>query len=202
MPLLYLLKSHCHVTLHVSVWVEILYRYRQRNVSKVTLHVSVWVEIRQGRIQRAVQLVTLHVSVWVEMTLIILRTLKMSSRSTWACELKSSQKQERKRTSRHAPRERVSWNAVPHNAWHTAKSHAPRERVSWNWLLRTDRVHYPRHAPRERVSWNESHSWYRYLILVTLHVSVWVEIWEVLTSGRNTTSRSTWACELKWLAFL
>ena len=55
--------------------------------------------------------------------------------------------------------------------------HAPRERVSWNvdWQVIIDRT--KGHAPRERVSWNkEPEKPDCYPKGVTLHVSVWVEI--------------------------
>ena len=99
------------VTLHVSVWVEILkqifyfHHVESRSTwacelkfnpvseflgyKKVTLHVSVWVEIAvlgEGRTPTAV---TLHVSVWVE---IVKRDKQTNS------------------VLSHAPRERVSWN--------------------------------------------------------------------------------------------
>ena len=78
-----------HVTLHVSVWVEIPNLFtKYENISghaprervswncqfkpwitadKVTLHVSVWVEIIKSTIFYHCTAVTLHVSVWVEM---------------------------------------------------------------------------------------------------------------------------------------
>ena len=37
---------------------------------------------------------------------------------------------------------------------------------------------------------------------VTLHVSVWVEITGTNSSNSSKTSRSTWACELKWSILL
>ena len=77
----------------------------------------------------------------------------ISSRSTWACELK--------------------YSCYLRNSYRFC--HAPRERVSWNLLIRSqDNV-----------------------ILVTLHVSVWVEICWNLSSKYRKSSRSTWACELK-----
>ena len=80
------------------------------------------------------------------------------------------------------------------------------------------------HAPRERVSWNEIY----FIILscdlvtlhvsvwveipslihllkcsrVTLHVSVWVEMWASAYLSMVMMSRSTWACELKFSVFL
>ena len=78
-------------------------------------------------------MVTLHVSVWVE--IVIKQAVYMQM-------------------SRHAPRERVSWNTEPavHSFLHL--SHAPRERVSWNALVQTQEYLQFCHAPRERVSWN------------------------------------------------
>ena len=75
------------------------------------------------------------------------------SRSTWACELKSRLSFKCGSTSRHAPRERVSWNILCHASFF-------------------------------------SH-------VVTLHVSVWVEMQNGLQASRIKKSRSTWACELK-----
>ena len=57
------------------------------------------------------------------------------------------------------------------------------------------------HAPRERVSWNDKYVICGYRIPVTLHVSVWVEICGVRLSRLRTESRSTWACELKFLRY-
>ena len=83
-----LLLSLQMVTLHVSVWVEILNVALSDNVRSVTLHVSVWVEIELHFLCMTPPIVTLHVSVWVE----IRSTPRFShiymSRSTWACELK------------------------------------------------------------------------------------------------------------------
>ena len=98
--------------------------------------------------------------------------------------------------------------------------HAPRERVSWNDLATTLQrqaivtlhvsvwveISTPLivlglakcHAPRERVSWNLC----LFSILpptpVTLHVSVWVEMYKSVGRKRRYSSRSTWACELKF----
>ena len=147
-------NGYARVTLHVSVWVEILvlvcsflllYRHAPRERVSwnlgfspptfdvvVTLHVSVWVEICRKNGQRSIYCVTLHVSVWVE---IHERTRVYNvnkSRSTWACELKLLRLKRIFNTWCHAPRERVSWNnafEVFNKAW---QRHAPRERVSWN----------------------------------------------------------------------
>ena len=99
------------VTLHVSVWVEIIWVFVNGCMGYVTLHVSVWVEIvvlqwytfkTPSRSTWACELkspvnsitfisllVTLHVSVWVEIWNIFLFRVPFLSRSTWACELKS-----------------------------------------------------------------------------------------------------------------
>ena len=103
--------SSLHVTLHVSVWVEIqndtkigknlqshaprervswnCWQVRRTWFLQVTLHVSVWVEISHHIITEFGFLVTLHVSVWVEIAM-----------QKFRCEMPDG----------HAPRERVSWN--------------------------------------------------------------------------------------------
>ena len=53
------------------------------------------------------------------------------------------------------------------------------------------------HAPRERVSWNRYYGAPTLMSIVTLHVSVWVEIEKAREALRAARSRSTWACELK-----
>ena len=146
------------------------------SVPRVTLHVSVWVEIVGRRHKDYNRVVTLHVSVWVEITLRWFFLKAPASRSTWACELKSSQCTSVSYRPCHAPRERVSWNVW--TIWHwqqpavtlhvsvwveirpvlisllTSLSHAPRERVSWNVYLVCNVYLCLSHAPRERVSWN------------------------------------------------
>ena len=57
-----------------------------------------------------------------------------------------------------------------------------------------------RHAPRERVSWNWNRGSNLQTYKVTLHVSVWVEMSFFLLSNISRTSRSTWACELKFFS--
>ena len=165
-----------YVTLHVSVWVEILIPFmisciRQSRstwacelkcrtgrgwiwrggsrstwacelklflldkcqaVCYVTLHVSVWVEISPHSLPLLSCSVTLHVSVWVEIKICPAWIVRPSSRSTWACELKSFLAILRKDFFGHAPRERVSWNATRWLCCDLHPSHAPRERVSWN----------------------------------------------------------------------
>ena len=99
------------------------------------------------------------------------------SRSTWACELKCDRRSYRSFTDCHAPRERVSWNVLHIALLPIARCHAPRERVSWNTPEGTYVPKIACHAPRERVSWNLNCSKSISLFCVTLHVSVWVEIY-------------------------
>ena len=145
--------------------------------SRVTLHVSVWVEIFLKKFYFLCITVTLHVSVWVEIVIITAPCL---------------------RNTRHAPRERVSWNVHATPLLVRGVSHAPRERVSWNFISYYTWLAHHRsrstwacelkflqgcsagnsscHAPRERVSWNDTIGIARFQVFVTLHVSVWVEI--------------------------
>ena len=105
-----LFYSYSMVTLHVSVWVEILWNVLLKCTNAVTLHVSVWVEITRSLWNVSLCRVTLHVSVWVEIWQWSYWELNRKSRSTWACELKCGDIQQRHMERRHAPRERVSWN--------------------------------------------------------------------------------------------
>ena len=187
------------VTLHVSVWVEMTnsngkpflftgHAPRERvswnNYCKIIVAVfcssrSTWAcELKSAIlfITILVSNVTLHVSVWVEITFIFQMRVNLASRSTWACELKSP------RTA--SPR--------------CAAGHAPRERVSWNNSCRSERLVHRSHAPRERVSWNILCHASFFSHVVTLHVSVWVEIIVTEFFGVVSLSRSTWACELKY----
>ena len=117
-------------------------------------------------------------SVWVEICLTYTHTLDRCS---------------------HAPRERVSWNTNILVSFINHSSHAPRERVSWNLNISRAAIQLSRHAPRERVSWNDTPIQYTCFRRVTLHVSVWVEIKVKYDVFIVWESRSTWACELKWL---
>ena len=122
--------------------------------------------------------VTLHVSVWVEIFLFEAAIAV---------------------ATRHAPRERVSWNVDALPSSPVVTCHAPRERVSWNSKLKRISLFVKCHAPRERVSWNRACRPSCYLwCKVTLHVSVWVEIYHEQLRHSACWSRSTWACELKW----
>ena len=98
------------------------------------------------------------------------------SRSTWACELKFSRSSHRSRVVSHAPRERVSWNAVKARI---VSHYAVTLHVSvWVEMtkIRPKGLESLSHAPRERVSWN----------------TAWIPV-----SNDMLESRSTWACELK-----
>ena len=147
-----------HVTLHVSVWVEMIASRSLSHFSMVTLHVSVWVEITapdiladswechapRERVSWNMDVfdtiiknrVTLHVSVWVEISPWVHLPILTKSRSTWACELKFNLFNVKSKSSRHAPRERVSWNRQRLTLQFYFLSHAPRERVSWNAYIR------------------------------------------------------------------
>ena len=99
------------VTLHVSVWVEIVF---QQEDSQCNLSRSTWAcELKSHGIRDSTHdcRVTLHVSVWVEMIPIEVVAEFVSS---------------------HAPRERVSWNGYDAPTYVKTMGHAPRERVSWN----------------------------------------------------------------------
>ena len=65
----------------------------------------------------------------------------------------------------------IGWSCV-----NCSFSHAPRERVSWNAMPAFAVVFWCGHAPRERVSWNCQERKCSWCSGVTLHVSVWVEI--------------------------
>ena len=82
------------------------------------------------------------------------------------------------------------------------QSHAPRERVSWNERTQSGKAIARRHAPRERVSWNTLVCDAHFAHTVTLHVSVWVEMQKKHLKMQKRTSRSTWACELKFSRWL
>ena len=211
------------VTLHVSVWVEIWVSYRLPLSEPVTLHVSVWVEIVMtawiivrivSRSTWACELkwwtgylvyrccghaprervswnvhaerrnsllpVTLHVSVWVEIRAVRpcwgLQTVTLHV-SVWV-EIYGDKAETLRAESR------STW-ACELKCWEVALSAAP-----WG------------HAPRERVSWNVYGRHIGLVSVVTLHVSVWVEIDLANQYNRDVMSRSTWACELKLNIFI
>ena len=164
--------------------------------------------------------VTLHVSVWVEIIHSANLGKSARSRSTWACELKLFYKALHFGRVGHAPRERVSWNTpfgrvslrttASRSTWacelkfnlfkvkSKSSRHAPRERVSWNFGDIHFIVKKFSHAPRERVSWNTLSN--DILKTRTMSRSTWAcELKYIHGSCGHTSpwSRSTWACELK-----
>ena len=144
----------------------------------------------------------------------------MQSRSTWACELKSSMSHNvtlrqyvtlhvsvwveisvypvkvNARTSRSTWACELKWKIC------TQSFKTLRSRSTWacelKWSTGLAGDSHKSHAPRERVSWNWLSAMTLGTFRVTLHVSVWVEITapDILTDSWE--SRSTWACELKW----
>ena len=147
---------HClTVTLHVSVWVEILMSY---TIIISIVSRSTWAcELKLWRN-------------WVCLRMI-------SSRSTWACELKYVGEEEDK--TEYASRstwacELKSLRDSTSLAW---ICHAPRERVSWNWFLVG--IERPRMVTLHVSVWVEIPAFVAldYCVIVTLHVSVWVEIY-------------------------
>ena len=142
----------------------------------VTLHVSVWVEIGEAGVLDYLSLVTLHVSVWVEIRHRLWLQFQWGSRSTWACELKLAQKGYK------------VFRLSSRSTWACELKYTSLKRV----------ITLISHAPRERVSWNVKSILATFSIIVTLHVSVWVEISFVSAVFHVLKSRSTWACELKW----
>ena len=187
------------VTLHVSVWVEIqlsvkmsgaVERHAPRervswNVTTsscnidfwVTLHVSVWVEMTIIQTSFWQDIVTLHVSVWVEMHVLcaLIRCYNVTLHVS-------------------------VWVEIPIKM---ADNTSVASRSTWACELKCCRsALHPTdigHAPRERVSWNSPLTSAALNPLVTLHVSVWVEISSFAFCLSVAGSRSTWACELKSL---
>ena len=144
------------VTLHVSVWVEMILitalglffcGHAPRERVSWNRESTQRIFTRMSRSTWACELKFKDLSIWVNAL--------MTSRSTWACELKSFYSDRETKITRHAPRERVSWNVI--------------------------------------LSLLTKNFW-----KVTLHVSVWVEIWIFLRWNQFIASRSTWACELKY----
>ena len=146
-------------------------------LDQVTLHVSVWVEITKLWEAKYIEAVTLHVSVWVEIVNIMKSCVRVWSRSTWACELK------------------YCYIRI----WYLSS----RSRSTWACELKfvtfSSNTRIMSHAPRERVSWNSSIIYSLRAVEVTLHVSVWVEINHGIIKSMVNRSRSTWACELKYI---
>ena len=126
---------------------------------------SVWVEIFIATFHRFCYLVTLHVSVWVEMLPFngnIVSGIVTLHVSVWV-EIQNDVK--------------IGKNV---------QSHAPRERVSWIWNRRSNLQKYK----KSRSTWAcELKFWDTQLAksrsTVTLHVSVWVEIFKTGSKGES-----------------
>ena len=141
----------------------------------VTLHVSVWVEIICGKIgmkrsdghapRERVSWNTFHKSITNS-------PYRHAPRERVSWNLTNLRFFFHKKS--HAPRERVSWNLQVSIIDTDGNGHAPRERVSWNSSEPLLYVPQRRHAPRERVSWNWNLFLRTQTMNVTLHVSVWV----------------------------
>ena len=115
-------KNQRYVTLHVSVWVEILTVLCLRPAYPSR---STWAcELKWQNYRRS--------------------AIVSKSRSTWACELKSLVQYIKDLLWCHAPRERVSWNCKIVIYSDLRKCHVPRERVGqfsfqrrtyWYWII-------------------------------------------------------------------
>ena len=190
-------------------------------MTEVTLHVSVWVEILDYVYTFNNEFVTLHVSVWVEIINNIIQGDKLlrhapRERVSWNLGMAFIFAV----VMRHAPRERVSWNRRRNASSFNGRASRSTWACELKWLQVPERLFGECHAPRERVSWNVSlistlvfgktsrSTWACELkwqffccchvkFLVTLHVSVWVEILNACDFHDFVPSRSTWACELK-----
>ena len=173
-------KRNKPVTLHVSVWVEILNRERSDHLAWSR---STWAcELKSYRYLFLTLTVPKSRSTWaceLKFWIYNAASAPAASRSTWACELKLT---------------------VPISGNVYGQSHAPRERVSWNPRVWRRYSSGSGHAPRERVSWNNCILGDFCASVVTLHVSVWVEIALYALGAGRLRSRSTWACELKFHA--
>ena len=173
--------------------------------SCVTLHVSVWVEILW---QSKKLLIILSRSTWaceLKCICICMCTNIWTSRSTWACELKYDDvdKKIRNNTSRSTWACELKCSRMVVSK--TVISHAPRERVSWNLLGRfsvtemkvtlhvsvwveINRLMKYKEVAASRSTWAcelkcGAPKRERGVSKVTLHVSVWVEISDLLRSA-------------------
>ena len=140
----------------------------------------------------------LHVSVWVEISTLRWEIRMLWSRSTWACELKfrKTRQAERHDVTLHVSVWVEIYQLVRNVPW--VIGHAPRERVSWN----DSGDHCVGYLIRSRSTWACELKFSDAVPLspirtVTLHVSVWVEIFRFSRERFLFSSRSTWACELK-----
>ena len=121
--------------------------------------------------------VTLHVSVWVEMKNPQKLKVTWPSRSTWACELKL----QCKKSAVKCLTSRSTWACELKLSNDILKTRTVKSRSTWACELKLVnngklQLNNPGHAPRERVSWNNDGEEVKVRFVVTLHVSVWVEI--------------------------
>ena len=209
------------VTLHVSVWVEI---WSTRLLLRLLKSRSTWAcELKYGKEGKPwkYRYVTLHVSVWVEIIHSANLGKSARSRSTWACELKLFYKALHFGRVGHAPRERVSWNTP----FGRVSLRTTASRSTWACELKyTNSVLalcvYPSRStwacelkfchecidPYWQIVTLHVSVWVEIgcnvattkMLFVTLHVSVWVEIVYLVNTIFVILSRSTWACELKY----
>ena len=144
------------VTLHVSVWVEMMIRPTKRTA---IMSRSTWAcELKSVKTiyVRYNTKVTLHVSVWVEICWICIGINDYTSRSTWACELKWQMKSLQRKNLQVTLHVSV-WVEMKTSAL-IFKSAVVTLHVSVWVEIRQEQLTTlsPRsHAPRERVSWND-----------------------------------------------
>ncbi len=115
---------------------------------------------------------------WIEMNSAL-------SRSTWACELKYDDvdKKIRNNTSR------STWACELKSILKVLILLSLRSRSTWacelKFQIKGNEKKKPSHAPRERVSWNQGALTAEPPPKVTLHVSVWVEMQNVLSADNS-----------------
>ena len=166
------------VTLHVSVWVEIngIYGKGTEKASR-----STWAcELKYAVCEQEIKgyFVTLHVSVWVEIFELYVCRNGIGSRSTWACELKL--KNGRVQTA--FLWSRSTWACELKLVWFYHCKILTQSRSTWACELKCKFLQFNRGKCVSRSTWAcelkcEAKWLFWGSILVTLHVSVWVEIW-------------------------
>ena len=188
------------VTLHVSVWVEIIFIYSAVKLSIVTLHVSVWVEIFQTMYALLRRFVTLHVSVWVEISLFAFIFFLLSVTlhvSVWVEIVDDNNLRQYNEVTLH-----VSVWVEIYQCCDLVNDYMVTLHVSV-WveigIVYSVAYRFTSHAPRERVSWN-----FKDFIRESYFVrsrSTWaceLKFVKICKYGWGIPSRSTWACELKY----
>ena len=122
-----------------------------------------WVEIYPWKNSTTTVTVILFVRMWVEISVWQLSSLRLSSSSSWGCELKYKSG----------------------NEWRNRGSHPLREDVSWNFLYTQQSIQRQSHPLREDVSWNYNLAISEDWSFVILFVRMWVE----MTIGKSTSKR-------------